>query len=270
MSRLTQRTGAVHENCRTAPGENWRRYFRGSGSLEVLPASWRLATADTTPIEYSDAQLDDYQALSRRQFLWTPPVAMRVRARFSHDREQLRGTAGFGFWNDPFLMTGWRLPALPRAIWFFFASEPSDMVLDLDVAGHGWKAMTLDALNGSFVASLPLLPLAAILMNIRPIRRAVWPTLQRTVRAAETLLDVNMTGWHTYEIMWDKGSRFSVDGHTVFEHTPAPAGPLGFVIWLDNQYAIVTPWGRLGYGLLATSGRQWLEVDEINIEYHGT
>ena len=180
-------------------------------------------------------------------------------------REQLRGTAGFGFWNDPFLMTGWRLPALPRAIWFFFASEPSDMVLDLNVAGRGWKAMTLDALNGSY-RTMPLLPLAAILMNFRSIRRMVWPSLQKTARAAETLLDVNMTGWHTYEIMWDTNSRFSVDGQIVFEQAPAPAGPLGFVIWLDNQYAIVTPWGRLGYGLVATSGQQWLEIDEIDIE----
>ena len=46
--------------------------FRGSGSLQVLPASWRLVTADTTSTEYSDAQLDDYQALSRRHFLVAP------------------------------------------------------------------------------------------------------------------------------------------------------------------------------------------------------
>jgi len=37
-------------------------------------------------------------------------------------------------------------------------------------------------------------------------------------------------------------------------------------VWLDNQYAVITPWGRLGYGLLKIVGRQWLEIGEIHIE----
>jgi hypothetical protein len=37
-------------------------------------------------------------------------------------------------------------------------------------------------------------------------------------------------------------------------------------MWLDNQYLIVTPWGRLGYGLLDAAGRQWMEVDALVIE----
>jgi hypothetical protein len=37
-------------------------------------------------------------------------------------------------------------------------------------------------------------------------------------------------------------------------------------MWLDNQYLVVTPWGRLRWGLLDTPGRQWLEVSELAIE----
>lgn len=269
VSQSKERTRVIHEDCRTAPGDVWRRYLKGTGSLELLPASWRLMTRGTTANEYSNSQIDDYQGLSRQQFFWSAPLLMRIRARFSHDKEQLRGTAGFGFWNDPFLMTGWRLPALPRAVWFFFASSPSNMVLDLDTAGHGWKAMSLDALNWAFIASLPLFPAVLLLMQFRSMRRRIWRPLQRRARAAEAMLEVDMRDWHTYEIAWAEKSRFSVDEQIVLEDVPSPTGPLGFVLWLDNQYAIVTPWGHLGYGVLEASDHQWLEVDEIIIEHYG-
>ena len=47
-------------------------------------------------------------------------------------------------------------------------------------------------------------------------------------------------------------------------NTP-PKGPLGFVLWLDNQYMVVTPWGKFGYGLLESPGQQWLEISELRI-----
>ena len=267
MTRSTDRRTTIHEDCRFAPHSRWRRYFKGSGSLERTPDTWRFVTTDTSAQKYTDAQVDDYQGLLRRRFPWRPPLTMRVRARFSHGREQLQGTAGFGFWNDPFLMTGRRPPALPRAVWFFFASPPSNMVLDLKGPGHGWKAMALDALRWPFILSLSALPVVALLMNIPSLRRVLWPPLQRAAKAGETSLTVDMTTWHTYEIDWmTEESRFSVDGQIILESVPSPGGPLGFVLWLDNQYAIATPWGHLGYGLLATCGHQWLEIDKIEIE----
>jgi hypothetical protein len=76
-----------------------------------------------------------------------------------------------------------------------------------------------------------------------------------------------MTQWHTYVINWDLGhATFSIDGRPVLENAPSPRGPLGFVMWLDNQYMIVKPWGRFGWGLLEAPGRQWLEVDRLLIE----
>ena len=88
-------------------------YTVGAGSLERVGPILRFLLADATAARYSDAQIDDYRGRPRRRFPWRPPVRMTVRARFSHPSGILRGTAGFGFWNDPFLMTGGRLPALP-------------------------------------------------------------------------------------------------------------------------------------------------------------
>ena len=49
-------------------------------------------------------------------------------------------------------MPGGGMPTLPRAIWFFYGSLPSNMSLALDVPGYGWKAATIDALRPSALA----------------------------------------------------------------------------------------------------------------------
>ncbi|NIO41612.1 MAG: hypothetical protein GTO41_16380, partial [Burkholderiales bacterium] len=73
--------------------------------------------------------------------------------------------------------------------------------------------------------------------------------------------------WHTYVLEWTQESaRFLVDEKLVLDCGTSPGGPLGFVMWLDNRYAVVTPWGRFGFGLLAAPGEQWLEVDILAIE----
>jgi hypothetical protein len=43
-----------------------------------------------------------------------------------------------------------------------------------------------------------------------------------------------------------------------------PPGPLGFVAWIDNQYAVATPRGSLRFGTLA-SEREWLALDALAI-----
>jgi hypothetical protein len=192
---------------------------------------------------------------------------MSVRARFSHEAGQLSGTAGFGFWNDPFMMTGRLLPTLPRVVWFFYASPPSDMKLDLQTPGHGWKAATLDAMRLSFLLLAPTAPIAVPLMNIGALYRALWPLGQRAIGVSEASLDAAMTEWHTYVVNWGtKAVRFGVDGELVLESASSPGGPLGFVMWLDNQCAVVKPWGRFGFGVLEAPGSQWMEVDALTIE----
>lgn len=245
----------------------WRRQVRGRGSLEPSKATLRFVNSDTSPRAYTNAQIDDYQGLPRGRFRWRPPIRLTVRARFSHAEDQLSGTAGFGFWNDPFMMTERRVPTLPRALWFFYSSPPSDMKLDVDTPGRGWKAAIIDALRPVAFLLAPLaLPLMA-LMNLRSLYRVVWPPVQRALKVQESLLGVPMTEWHTYRIEWGvERATFLVDGETVLEEAPSPRGPLGFVMWLDNQYMVVKPWGRFGWGLLEQSSRQWLEVDRLAIE----
>jgi hypothetical protein len=76
-----------------------------------------------------------------------------------------------------------------------------------------------------------------------------------------------MTEWHTYAIDWQaEAAHFKIDGDTVLNCHTSPRGPLGFVLWIDNQYMVATPWGKFNHGLLAAPGRQWLEVSNIRIE----
>jgi len=257
----------ISEDFSAALDPHWRRYLVGTGSLESTVSTLRFVVAGATHRRYSDAQIDDYQGLPRRRFLRKPPLRLTVRARFSHPNGELCGTAGFGFWNDPFLMTGARLPALPRTLWFFYGSPPSNMKLDLDVPGCGWKAATLDALRPAALLLAPLALPAAVLMNVPSLYRRLWPPIQRAINVREAAVEANMTAWHTYAVEWgERHARFSVDGDPVLENVPSPRGPLGFVMWLDNQYMIVTPQGRFGWGLLDAPGRQWMEVDSLTIE----
>lgn len=258
---------AIYDNFTTLLSDRWKRYVVGSSALDATGSTLLFINNSTSTRRYTNAQIDDYQGLPRREFPWRSPLKMTVRARFSHEEGNLSGTAGFGFWNDPFMMTGRRLPTLPKVVWFFYASPPSDMKLDLDTAGHGWRAATLDAMRLAFYGLAPTAPLAVPLMNIRAIYRILWPVGQRAIGVSEAALGVSMTQWHTYDIEWGtKRVRFSVDGDLCLESRSSPKGPLGFVMWLDNQYAVVKPWGRFGYGLLDAPGRQSMEVDTLSIE----
>lgn len=248
-------------------GPRWRRHVKGEGSLEQSDGTLRFMNLATTSETYTNAQIDDYQGLPRRRFPWRPPLTVTVRARFSHGEGELSGTAGFGFWNDPFAMTERRVPTLPRAIWFFYASPPSDMKLDANAPGRGWKAATIDALRPAAVFLAPFALPAALLMNLPALHRVLWPPIQRTLNVQESPVEAAMTEWHTYVIDWGmERATFSVDGETVLEGAPSPRGGLGFVMWLDNQYMVVKPWGRFGWGFLEEPTRQWLEVDRLTIE----
>ena len=260
-------TGLAEDFSSSVLSPRWNRYVRGGGSLERSDAGLQFVNAAATSRGYTNAQIDDYQGLRRGRFPWRPPLRLTVRARFSHPDGELQGTAGFGFWNDPFLMTERRVPTLPRALWFFYGSPASDMKLDLDIPGHGWKAATIDALRPVALLLAPAALPAALLMNLPPAYRLLWPPIQRALNIQEARMNVSMTDWHTYVIDWGrKRSTFSVNDQVVLEDAASPRAPLGFVMWLDNQYLIVKPWGRFAWGLLETPGRQWLEVERLAVE----
>lgn len=234
-----------------------------------------MALPSATQGEYSDAQIDDYGTLARSKFPWRPPLRMEVRARSSlpaatgtdtaESNNILRGTAGFGFWNYPFSPRG-DILMLPEAIWFFYASPPSNMALVPGVPGWGWKAQVVHSMRaGALLATVPTAVTtgwALLTGNTRPAAR--W--MQRLSGAHETLLTVDMTAWHDYVLEWQPHVvTFQVNGETVLRVPNPPTRPLGFVAWLDNQFAIASPRGVLRFGTIA-SGPQWFELDSVRIE----
>jgi hypothetical protein len=260
----------VRENFGAELLARWSLHIVGAGSIQPSESTALFAIDKASSRSYSNAQIDDYRGLARRRFPWRPPLKLAVRARFSHPENELQGTAGFGFWNDPFLMTERRLPTLPRTLWFFFASTPSDMKLDMDTPGSGWKAAMLDTARPQAVAWAPVAPLMVAMMNISTLYRRLWPRIQRSLGIGEHPVDVDVTKWQEYRLEWGvRNARFSVSDHSgaqrLILERQAPPGPLGFVLWMDNQYLVVTPWGRIRWGTLEVPERQWMEVDKLTI-----
>jgi hypothetical protein len=237
----------------------------GAGHVEYRDGI-RLVVEDATSTRYGDAQIYDYAGRKRRDFVCRPPLRMTVRACASHNAERLKGTAGFGFWNQP-VMPGQRWPRLPRAVWFFFASPPSNMAFAKDVPGYGWKAATIDASRLPFLLLAPTAPLGFLLMRLPALYNRLWPVGQWAIGASETVLSADLTQPHIYRLDWlPSSAHFYVDDHLVHRAPFSPRGPLGFVAWLDNQYAVVTAQGHLGMGLVAVPERQWLALDSLVIE----
>ncbi len=243
----------------TAP---WTLTRYGAGQTHVRDGKLYLTLPVGSGEAYHDAQLSDYTV--RAGFRWRPPVRMSMRAWASGLDV---GTAGFGFWNHPF-GPGMRGVRLPQAAWFFFAGPPNDMRLALDVPGAGWKAATLNAARWPFVALLPTAPLGVLLMRVPALYRRLWPVGQRAIGASERLLDAELLDRpHTYTLDWRvDGIAFGVDGEVVHQAPTAPRGPLGFIAWIDNQYAVVTPQGRFGGGVLPVQREQTLVIESVRVE----
>ncbi|WP_119071846.1 hypothetical protein [Aggregatilinea lenta] len=245
----------------------WSPWTAGCGTVDPVDGALRCTMDGATAQQYSDAQITDYAGLARRDYPWRPPLRLTVRAWLSHPQDALRGTAGFGFWNQPFVPSIHALPRLPRAAWFFFGSAPNDMALAQGVPGWGWKAAVLDASRPAFLALAPFAPLGFLLMRVPALYRRLWPVGQRALGVAEALLPVDLDTPHIYTLEWRRsGVRFAVDGQPVLDTPRSPRGPLGFIAWVDNQYAVVTPQGRFKFGCLTPPGAQWLALDRIEIE----
>lgn len=218
---------------------------------------------------YRWAQLDDYLGLPRARLLHHPPLRMELRARVS--ASDLPGTWGFGFWNDPFSaglglngMTA-HLPALPDAAWFFFASPHNYLAFQDHHPAQGFLAATFAS------ARLPagLLALGGValpLLAIRPGARMLRRILRRFIQEDAAHVPVDPTNWHAYRLDWQPGQvRFWVDGALCFATHAAPRGPLGLVIWIDNQFAAFPPSGKLSTGTLANPALCWLEIADLSV-----
>lgn len=252
-----------------APG--FSKLLLGGGRIEEIPAGGMRLVLPPRTKGYADAQIDDTQRLPRRRFRWSPPLLLTLKARASSPAPV--GTLGFGFWNDPFTFSlgqggaARRLPASPRAIWFFHGSPPNDFAFSPGSPGCGWKAVSL---SGPQVPSLMLLPAAALavgLSRVPVVRRFVLRAALAAVRGREQVLPVDLDRWHDYGLEWRPcEALFSVDGRVVLAvHNPPPP-PLGFIAWIDNQYAIASPEVGFGFGVLPTAEAQWLEIRDLRLE----
>lgn len=224
-----------------------------------------------TAAGYANAQIDDYgpdptPGSSSLTFRWRPRTTLALRARFSHTAAELRGTAGFGFWNAPFGDPTVRRPALPQVAWFFFGSPPTDLPLALDQPGRGWFAATLDAGRPSALATIPLTPFVLLSNHFTTLRRRLWPWVQHRLGISFQSLETPLTEWHTYRLDWlPEGCVFYVDGKLQHQTPFSPHGPLGFVCWIDNQYMVLTRRGRFASGILTTQQAQWMEISNLSL-----
>jgi hypothetical protein len=238
-------------------------------NITEIEEGWRLGLEANENRSYRLAQLDNYGRLSRGAFSYKPPIRIRLKARASQNN--LPGTCGFGLWNDPFGFslgfgaTARRLPVMPNAAWFFFASQENYLAFHNELPGNGAMASVYRSphIPALFIAiNLPLLPLLAWAPGARWLRHRIGQFIRQDAKS----LTSDQTGWHDYEINWQKHSViFSVDGKDVLETKVSPLPPLGLVIWIDNQYAAWPPDGRMRYGTLPTPADSWVEIKKLRL-----
>ncbi len=240
---------------------------------EAAGARVRLILPPTSATAYADAQIDDYvDAAGARRFAHLPPRRLDIRARFSsHD---LKGTAGFGFWNDPFTQSGGVIDP-PCSVWFFYSSPESDMRVTRNTPGHGFKAAMLNsypstqrAVAGAFGLLTKLgSPLLNWMLRRRALAGLVLSAARATVRARDVLLNVDMTAWHDYALDWRADQAvFTVDGEIVLRAPGPPKVRLGFVAWIDNYRATASggaPRGASAYefAYVDVQQEQWMELE---------
>lgn len=256
----------------TFPGQLDRAWTITEVATGKVSVGEGILTLHNEPVDgrYTNAQITDYN-YSRFEFRWKPPLRMTVTARASAGGDALQGTAGFGFWNHPFspdVEHFHRSLQLPQAIWYFFGAPPNDMQLAYGVPGYGWKASMIDAGRWSALALFPLALPAVLMMQARPLYRLIYPKIQRALAIGEYVLDgALLAETHTYAIEWRRdGAQFSIDGRCVYETPFAPRGACGFIAWIDNQYASVSPRGAFSAGVVPLKQPQSLYLSSIRIE----
>ena len=175
-------------------------------------------------------------------------------------------SGGFGFWNAPFGYPTISWPALPKAAWFFYASDRSNLPLASQDAGRGWFASTIDSTRAEALIMAPFAPIFIILNNSTRLRRILWPFIRNRLRISYKELAVDMDDWHSYRLCWmEERCEFWVDETCFLRTDYSPYGPLGFVCWIDNQYLVATPSGRFRWGTLSLSTDQWLEISDLKL-----
>lgn len=237
--------------------------------VELGANSWRFEIASRPTRVYRLAQLDDHMGLARSSFKWKPPLTLSLQSRVSS--QDIPGTWGFGFWNDPFSFLlgsdqqARRFPTLPNAAWFFHASSQNYLSFRDDLPASGFLVSTFSS-NKIPPALLALASPALGLTLLPQTAQLVRWALRRQVHQSAGLINLDVTEWHTYTLDWQDGLvKFSQDGSEIQQSKVTPHPPLCLVIWIDNQYAALPPNGRVHYGTLPNPEPAWMEVKQIEL-----
>lgn len=249
--------------------ENTRFTGLVTSSSSPVGTSCQLRIESGPANRYRLAQMDDYSRLSRKKFLYRPPVSLILQARVS-DRS-LPGTWGFGFWNDPFALgmgiqgAGLRMPLLPQAAWFFFGSPKNDLSFHSSSPANGLMASVFS----SQPVPLFLVPFGLLLIPFlftKKTARLVRQFASRFIHDEYTILSHDVTQWHTYHLDWLRDSvNFRVDDQLVYTGKNSPRSPLGLVIWVDNQFAAFSANGSIRYGTQENPTPAVLEIRNLMI-----
>lgn len=243
----------------------------GGGSVNRTDDGWRFRLPSGTDSTYRLSQLDDYGTFSRKLFGHTPPFNMALRARVSSG--QIPGTWGFGLWNDPFgISLGFggksgRLPALPQVAWFMYASPPNWLSFQDDPVKIPPNGFFAGAICSKWIPTVLIAPalLAIPFSGIRPVSRLFRRVARRFIRQDLARIEIDVTEWHTYSLGWKLNNcQFNVDGNEILQTRLSPDGPLGLVLWIDNQFAAWTPEGRIHFGIL-NNPDSWLDIGKLEV-----
>jgi len=245
------------------------QYMTPGSTVKHMGSWYRLEIPSGNTPRYRLAQIDDYSNLSRGNFFWNSTTTLKLRARVSS--QNISGTWGFGLWNDPFnILTGpggmiRPYPVFPNAAWFFFASPDNYLSFRSDKPSCGFLAATFSSLRVSPFIQVPQLALFPMLI-FRSWSRKLRSKLSEIIQEDSTKLDLDVTQWNNYSLLWKPDSvEFCLNGNNVFTTDISPLGPLGLVIWLDNQYAAFNPSGEIKTGVLKSSTPAWMEIDELEV-----
>lgn len=228
-----------------------------------------LSLSNLADDQYGLAQVDNYVDLARHEFPYQAPVHLKLEARVSE--QNLPGTWGFGFWNDPFsfgFSAGGMsriLPVLPNAVWFFYGSRENYLSLADETPGAGFQAKTWCSSQMSAILSLLAAP--GLLLSLWPTTARLLRRLARNlIKEASTELEISVGHWHSYELIWMENQVvFRVDQLDVLQTALSPSVRLGLVLWMDNQYFRFDPAGKLGFGFLSVPKEQWLQIKGFEV-----
>ena len=232
-------------------------------NVTAIPGGYRLAVPGITSRTYLLAQLDDYTKYSRANF---PHRYSSIRLEARVSSASLPGTWGFGLWNDPFGLnlgftgSSMRLPALPNAAWFFYASSDNHLSFQDNKPANGYLAQCFR--SPTFDWRLAWIPFLLLFH-----RKSARKMLSRIIQEDSALVELDVTQWQNYELEWGvEGTKFRANNNMVLASLISPRPPLGLVIWMDNQYAAFTPGGKIGIGVLDHPNPAWLEIRRLEIQ----